>query len=101
MLVFEWDPGKAKENIESHGIAFDEASTAFGDTFSLTIFDPRHSEQEERFILLGNSIMNRLLVIVHTERSGRIRIISARKATSKERIQYEENAKRFRNTRGI
>jgi uncharacterized DUF497 family protein len=97
MLLFEWDPNKAKVNTETHGISFDEASTSFGDTLSLTIYDPLHSEQEERFILLGNSIMNRLLVIVHTERSQRIRIISARKATLKERIQYEENAKRFRN----
>ena len=96
MLLFEWDPNKAKENIETHGISFDEASTAFGDTLSLAIYDPLHSEEEDRFILLGNSHRNRLLVIVHTERAENIRIISARKATKKERKQYEENAKRSR-----
>ena len=96
MLLFEWDPNKAKENIETHGISFDEASTAFGDTLSLAIYDPLHSEEEDRFILIGNSHRNRLLVIVHTERAENIRIISARKATKKERKQYEENAKRSR-----
>jgi uncharacterized DUF497 family protein len=77
MLLFEWDPNKAKGNIEAHGISFDEASTAFGDSLSLTIHD-------------------RLLVVVHTERRETVRIISARKATNKERKQYEESAKRFR-----
>jgi uncharacterized DUF497 family protein len=96
VLLFEWDPNKAKENIETHGISFDEASTAFGDTLSLAIYDPLHSEEEDRFILIGNSHRNRLLVIVHTERAENIRIISARKATKKERKQYEENAKRSR-----
>ncbi len=96
MLLFEWDPNKAKENIETHGISFDEASTAFGDTLSLAIYDPLHSEEEDRFILIGNSHKNRLLVIVHTERAENIRIISAKKATKKERKQYEENAKRSR-----
>jgi len=61
---------------------------------SLTIHDPLHSDEEDRFILIGNSYKNRLLVVVHTERENRIRIISARKATKKERKQYEENAKR-------
>ena len=96
MLLFEWDPNKAKENIETHGISFDEASTVFGDTLSLAIYDPLHSEEEDRFILIGNSHRNRLLVIVHTERAENIRIISAKKATKKERKQYEENAKRSR-----
>ena len=96
MLLFEWDPNKARRNIETHGISFDEASTAFGDTLSLTIHDPLHSEQEDRFILIGNSARNHLLVVVHTERGENVRIISARKATNKERKQYEENAKRSR-----
>lgn len=94
MLLFEWDKNKAKRNIEIHGISFDEASTAFKDTLSLTIHDPLHSDEEDRFTLIGNSVKNRLLVIVHTERGDKIRIISARKATKKERKQYEENAKR-------
>ena len=90
MLLFEWDKNKAKRNIEIHGISFDEASTAFKDTLSLTIHDPLHSDEEDRF----TSVKNRILVIVHTERGDKIRIISARKATKKERKQYEENAKR-------
>ena len=94
MLLFEWDPKKAKENLETHGISFDEASTAFEDKSSLAIYDPLYSEEEDRFILIGNSHRNRLLVIVHTERIENIRIISARKATKKEGQQYEENAKR-------
>ncbi len=94
MLSFEWDKDKAKRNIEIHGISFDEASTAFKDTLSLTIHDPLHSDEEDRFTLIGNSVQNRLLVIVHTERGDKIRIISARKTTKKERKQYEENAKR-------
>jgi uncharacterized DUF497 family protein len=96
VLLFEWDPNKAKENLENHGISFDEASTAFGDTLSLAIYDPLHSEKEDRFVLIGNSYRNRLLVVVHTERGDYIRLISARKATNKERKQYEENAKRSR-----
>ena len=94
MLLFEWDKNKAKRNIEIHGVSFDEASTAFKDTLSLTIHDPLHSNEEDRFTLIGNSVQNRLLVIVHTERGDKIRIISARKTTKKERKQYEENAKR-------
>jgi len=96
VLLFEWDPKKAKENLEIHGISFDEASTAFGDTLSLAIYDPLHSDEEDRFVLIGNSYKNRLLVVVHTERTDRVRLISARKATKKERKQYEENAKRSR-----
>ncbi len=96
MLLFEWDPKKAKINLETHDISFDEASTAFGDVLSLVIYDPLHSTDEDRFVLIGNSHRNRLLVIVHTERGNKIRIISARKATHKEKEQYEENAKRSR-----
>ena len=96
MLLFEWDLNKARKNIKTHGVSFDEASTAFKDTLSLTIYDPLHSDKEDRFILIGNSYKNRLLVIVHTERGDKIRIISARKTTRNERKQYEENAKRSR-----
>ena len=94
MLLFEWDPNKARENLETHGISFDEASTAFRDTLSLAIYDPLHSKEEDRFVLIGSSHRNRLLVIVHTDRGDRIRLISARKASQKEREQYEENAER-------
>jgi hypothetical protein len=94
VLLFEWDPNKAKENLEIHGVSFDEAGTAFRDTLSLAIYDPLHSEAEDRFVLLGNSHKDRLLVVVHTVRGDNIRLISARKASKKERKQYEENAKR-------
>ncbi len=83
MLLFEWDPNKAKKNIKIHGVSFDEASTVLKDTLSLTIYDPLHSEKEDRFVLIGNSFKNRLLVVVHTERGDRIRIISAREVTKK------------------
>lgn len=90
-LLFEWDPKKALLNVKTHGISFDEASTAFRDPLSRTIGDPLHSDDEERLVLIGQSIEGRLLVIVHTEKSDRIRIISARMATNKERFRYEEN----------
>ena len=93
MLIFEWDPQKAKSNLEKHGVSFEEASTAFQDTLSLTIEDPLHSIEEERLILIGMSQENRILVVVHTERGDTIRIISARKATKKERDDYESNEK--------
>ena len=82
---------KALLNVKTHGVSFDEASTAFHDLLSRTIDDPLHSDNEERLVLIGQSIEGRLLVIVHTERSDRIRIISARLATKKERFRYEEN----------
>lgn len=91
MIIFEWDPQKAKTNFEKHGITFDEASTVFKDTLSLTIEDPLHSYDEERLVLIGMSYKNRLLVVVHTEREESIRIISARKAVKRERKYYESN----------
>ncbi len=93
MLIFEWDPQKAKSNLEKHGVSFEEASTAFQDTLSLTIDDPLHSIDEERLILIGMSQENRILVVVHTERGDNIRIISPRKATKEERKSYESNEK--------
>ena len=93
MLIFEWDPQKANSNLEKHGVSFEEASTAFQDTLSLTIDDPLHSIDEERVILIGMSQKNRILVVVHTERGDSIRIISARKATKEERESYESNEK--------
>ena len=90
MLEFEWDPNKATTNLTDHGVSFDEAVTAFEDPLSLTIEDAYHSEHEERYILLGRSRNNRLLVIVHAERGDRIRLISARPATRHERRNYEQ-----------
>jgi uncharacterized protein len=93
MLLFEWDPEKAKKNERIHGISFNEASTIFSDYLSLIIYDPLHPEAEDRFIIIGKSHKNRLLVVVHVDRGDRIRIISARKATKKEWEQYEKNAR--------
>ena len=92
-LLVEWDTGKANANISKHGVSFDEASTVFQDNLSITISDPLHSENEDRFILIGHSYSGHLLVVVHTCRKNRIRIISARKATKKERSNYEANEK--------
>ena len=91
MLTFEWDPQKAESNIEKHGVSFEEASTVFRDPLSLTIDDPLHSTAEERMVQIGISHKNRLLVVVHTERGDKIRILSARKAIKKERNNYESN----------
>jgi len=91
-LLFELDPGKARANIQKHGVTFDEASTAFENVLAVTISDPLHSEDEERFVLMGYSHRDRLLVVVHTDRDDRVRIISARPATKKEWRRHEENA---------
>ena len=90
-LLFGWDSNKAERNVRTHGVSFDEASTSFQDPLSRTIGDPLHSDDEERYVLIGQSIWGRLLVVVHTERGERIRIISARLATTKERQSYEED----------
>ena len=78
--------------MSKHGVTFDEASTLFRDTLSLTIADPLHSTDEERLIIIGMSHKNRILVAVHIEREDKVRIISARKATKHERKYYESNA---------
>ena len=88
MADFEWDEGKANENLEKHGIDFADAVTAFEDTMALTMPDPA-SEEEERFVTLGTDALERLVVIAYTWRDDRIRLISARKATRRERRQYE------------
>ena len=89
-LLFEWDERKAEQNLDKHGVSFEEASMVFGDTLSVTIDDPLHSMREQRCVTLGHSTKPRLLVVVHTSRSGRIRLISARVATRHERSTYEE-----------
>ncbi|MFI5403266.1 MAG: BrnT family toxin [Planctomycetota bacterium] len=89
-LEFEWDEVKAAANRGAHHVSFDEATTAFADQESVTIPDPDHSHDEERFILQGRSHLGRVLVVVHTERGDRIRIISARKATAIEKAKYAQ-----------
>lgn len=89
-LEFEWDDDKADSNFRKHGVSFDEATTVFLDPLSITISDPLHSEEENRFILLGESCLARILVVVHAERGDNIRIISAREATRRERQKYAE-----------
>ena len=88
-FTFEWDDEKAAENLTKHGVSFSEASTVFADPLSRTILDPLHSEEEERFVILGQSGLHHTLVVVHTFRGEFIRIISARTATSRERKDYE------------
>jgi uncharacterized protein len=90
-LRFSWDPRKAACNLKDHEVSFEEAVTAFADPLSITIPDPKHSESEERFVLIGLSANSRLLVVIHAERGDdEIRIISARLASRRERTQYEE-----------
>ena len=92
---FEWDPSKARYNRDNHGVTFDEATTVFRDPEALSIFDPDHSETEDRWITTGISEKGRLLVVAHTfqeesEDAVAIRIISSRKATKKETKTYGE-----------
>jgi uncharacterized DUF497 family protein len=89
-IAFEWDPGKDSANRRKHGVGFVEASTVFGDPLSITIPDPDHAEDEERFVIVGMSGQRSLLIVVHTIREERIRLISARPATKYERRKYEE-----------
>ncbi|MFB0535614.1 MAG: BrnT family toxin [Anaerolineae bacterium] len=88
--LFEWDRHKAEANLRKQGVSFEEAQTVFTDPLSITLPDPDHSEDEERFIDIGMSDNRRVLVVVYTERGQRIGLISARKATPMERKQYEE-----------
>lgn len=88
-MDFEWDMEKAAANLAKHGVSFLEAMTIFGDPLEVMIADPNHAEDEFRFVSLGLSSANRLLVVAYTERHGRTRVISARGATPSERRQYE------------
>lgn len=89
-MEFEWDGNKADRNRKKHGVDFEEATTVFGDPLSSTFPDPDHSVEEDRYITIGLSNLGRLLIVSHTDREGRIRVISARKATRNERKPYEE-----------
>ena len=93
-MDFEWNPEKAEHNFIKHKVSFQEAATVLGDSLGITIYDPDHSETEDRFITVGWSNQNRLLMVAHAERGDIIRIISARKLTSKERKDYERENKK-------
>lgn len=88
-MEFEWNPEKEQANSEKHGVDFAEAATVFGDPLELTIADPDHSVGEFRYLSMGRSSLNRILVVSYIERHERIRIVSARIASPKERRQYE------------
>jgi hypothetical protein len=93
-MKFEWDPRKEKINIKKHKVSFEEAAYVFSDKHALSLFDSEHSEDEERWVLLGKSLKAMMLVVVHTfrEKDGTevVRIISARKATKNEQNVYEK-----------
>ncbi len=90
-LFFEWDEYKAKLNLKKHQVSFEEAKTIFDDPLAVTIDDPDHSDDEERYIDIGFSAKGRLLVVVYTERGMAIRVISCRKANDAERRVYNES----------
>lgn len=92
---FSWDAAKARSNLAKHGVTFQEAATVFFDRYALNLFDVAHSEDEERWVTIGQSQASRLLIAVHTlahidSDNVRVRLISARKVTPHERQQYEE-----------
>ena len=89
-MLFEWNKKKAETNKRKHGVNFDEAQTVFTDDFSIQLPNSEHSDYEDRLILMGVSKNSRVLVVVYTERFEKIRLISARKATLKERTEYEQ-----------
>ena len=89
-MEFEWDPEKANSNLRKHNVSFEEASTALSDPMAATGADPDHSIGEFRYVTFGISGRGRLLVVAHTEQNETVRIISARLASKRERIIYEE-----------
>jgi len=90
-MKFEWDKKKAKSNLKKHKVSFDEAVEVFNDPLSITISDPLHSDDEDRFTDIGVTKKKRLLIVSYTERGSKIRIITCREATAAERKKYEEN----------
>jgi len=87
-LTFEWDDAKAAANLRKHGVRFDEAITVFLDPNALTVFDGRHSSDEDRYLTIGFSAAGRLVIVSHTDRGKVVRIISARKPTKAETDEY-------------
>jgi uncharacterized protein len=89
VLIFEWDPEKARDNEQKHGVGFPEASEVFDDDHSSSVPDPDHSADKDRYLIFGVSKQGRHLVVSYTDRGERIRLISARQMTSRERRAYE------------
>jgi uncharacterized DUF497 family protein len=89
-VIYEWDPKKAKTNLRKHGVSFEEATTVFLDPFAITFPDPDHSADEDREITIGVTTKHRVVFVSHLPRGDRTRMIGARRATRKERKQYEE-----------
>jgi len=88
-VPYDWDPGKAISNLEKHGVSFEEAITVFGDPLATTVLDPRHSVDEERWLTMGRSSRQRIVMVWHTNRGDAVRLIGARPATRQERRVYE------------
>ncbi len=89
-MQFEWSENKAANNLSKHGVSFEEAKTVFEDPLYVDFYDPDHSEDEERYLIVGQSSRGRLLIVSYTERGDSIRLISARELTRTERSAYEE-----------
>ena len=89
-MEFEWDEEKAAANLAKHGVSFEEAGTIFDDPLYVDFYDPDHSSEEHRYIIIGESRQGRLLVVSYTERGDVTRLISAREVTRSEREAYEE-----------
>ena len=93
-LRFEWDEDKAGSNLRKHGVTFDEGGTVFADPLAVIFYDEEHSQDEIREIVIGHSVLQRLLLVSFTERGDDlVRIISAREATKRERRDYEEGTR--------
>jgi uncharacterized DUF497 family protein len=88
-LEYEWNKEKAASNLKKHGVGFDEATTVFDDLFNVDFYDPKHSIEEHRFLIIGESNLQRLFIVSYAERDDKIRIISARELTPQERRNYE------------
>ncbi len=89
-MRFEWDENKAASNLSKHGVSFEEAKTVFDDPLYVDFYDPDHSDEEQRYLIVGESNQGRLLIVSYTERGDSIRLISARVVTRSEREVYEE-----------
>ncbi len=90
-MNYEWDEAKATGNLEKHGVSFEEASSVFADPLYIDFYDPEHSAEEHRYLIIGTSESGRVLIVSYTERDNVVRLISARELTSAERKAYEKS----------